>query len=807
MTRPYPNRRASLVPLLIISACATLRAAPAPSDAATSAYQLWYGEPAKKWDEALPVGSGRLGAMVFGGVAQERIQFNEDTLWTGKPHNYDRPGAIDHLNEIRQLVFAGKDEEAGKVVRAGFLSDPVRQKAYQPFGDIRLSFAGHDGAKQYRRQLDLDTAVATTQYEVDGVTFTREVFASHPANAIVTRISASKPGQVSFRLKLDSPHKESHSRKVDDSTLALNGQVRDVVPPNEMGMRFEARLKVSTTGGKSAIADDEATVEGANDATLILVAATSFKTFQDDTADPAARCADMLKTVDAGSYDALRSAHVADHQALFRRVTLDLGQTDRASDNTAARLVRVKRVGNPSGNPKDAASPATLSPEGLESDPALAALFFQFGRYMLIASSRPGDQAANLQGVWNESLNPPWESKYTTNINLEMNYWPAETTNLSECAEPLFDLVTDLQTSGGLTAKEQYGARGWVLHHNTDLWRGTAPINNVDGVWPTGAAWLCYHLWEHYLFTKDKDFLEKRAYPAMRGAAVFFLDYLIKDPKTGFLVTNPSISPEQGKLCAGPAMDMQLIRALFDSTIEATKTLNTDADFASQLADVRKQLAPDKIGQHGQLQEWQEDIDAPNNNHRHMSPLWGMFPGAQFTPEMPDLFNAAKVLLKWRGDGSTGWSFSWRIPLWARAHDGDFAYRQLSLQLAKRTLSNLFDLCGPYQADGNFGAAAGVAEMLLQSHRRVPGPSGTQTNLIELLPALPAAWSHGSVTGLCARGGFVVDMTWDKGALTRAVVHSRLGGPCRLAYADRTIDLNTQPGGTSTLDAQLREQR
>jgi alpha-L-fucosidase 2 len=459
-------------------------------------------------------------------------------------------------------------------------------------------------------------------------------------------------------------------------------------------------------------------------------------------------------------------------------VKLDLGRTQTADLSTNQRIAAINKP---------------EATEALTADPALAALYFQFGRYMLISASRPGSQPANLQGVWNGLMQPPWESKMTTNINLEMNYWPVEVTNLSECATPLFDLIDDLTVSGARTAQKQYHARGWVLHHNTDLWRGTAPINNIDGVWPTGGAWLCYHLWEHYLFTGDKDFLAKRAYPAMKGASLFFVDSLVTDPGTGWLVTNPSFSPEQGGLCAGPAMDMQMIRALFDSTIEAANTLEIDSDLAKQLADVRGKLAPDQIGKFGQLQEWIEDKDQPNNNHRHMSPLWGMYPGAQFTPSDPKLFNAAKVLLKWRGDGSTGWSYAWRIPLWARASDGESAMRQLALQLGKRTFPNLFDKCGPFQVDGDFGACAGVAEMLLQSHIR---DAKTKTHQLDLLPALPKVWPSGSVKGLCARGGFEVDLTWDKGRLTKTVIHSRLGNPCVVSYNGREINLKTAPGQT-----------
>jgi alpha-L-fucosidase 2 len=483
-------------------------------------------------------------------------------------------------------------------------------------------------------------------------------------------------------------------------------------------------------------------------------------------------------------------------------VKLDLGQSERVKLPTDERVRYIVGSASTASNAKDAPAPDVLPATGLDADPSLAALFFQFGRYMLISSSRPGTQPANLQGVWNSLLSPPWESKYTTNINVEMNYWPAEVTNLSECHLPLFDMIHDLTISGGQTAHDLYHSRGWVLHHNTDIWRGTAPINNIDGVWPTGAAWLCSHLWEHFLFTRDTKFLADSAYPAMKGASLFFVDSLVKDPTTGFMVTCPSFSPEQGTLCAGPAMDMQLIRSLFDSTMQAANILQVDPDFVAQLEKLRPQLAPDKIGHYGQLQEWQQDVDKPNNNHRHMSPLWGIYPGSLFTVRDPKLFDAAKLLFQWRGDGSTGWSYAWRIPISARVGNGEFAYRQLSIQLAKRTFPDLFDKCGPFQVDGNFGAAAGIAELLLQSHLH----SATDPTIqeIDLLPALPKAWPSGSVTALCARGGFEVDMTWHDGRLTQATIRSKLGLPCEVHCGSSLRSLTTVAGTSYTFDGNLK---
>jgi alpha-L-fucosidase 2 len=736
---------------------------------------LWYNQPAQKWTEALPIGNGRLGAMIFGGVPDERIQFNEDTLWTGQPHDYVRAGASNQLATIRQLLAAGQVKEAVTLAHDKFLSDPVRQKAYQPFGDLHLHFPGRDTVTGYRRELDLTTAIATTTYRSGGITFKREAFASYPDQAIIIHLTADQPGQLNFTLTMDSPHKMSQTIASAADTLTLTGQVET------NGLTFESRVQIRHDAGIVTATGNTLSVSNADSATLILVAATSFKNFQDITAAPDARCDSYSAKIVGRKYDDILAAHLTDYQNLFGRVSLDLGHTPAADLPTDARLAKVHTA-------------------GLETDPALAALHFQYGRYLLIASSRPGGQPANLQGIWNDELNPPWESKWTLNINCEMNYWPAEPGNLTECTSPLFDMIDDLAISGARTAREQYNARGWVVHHNTDIWRGTAPINNIDGIWPTGGAWLCYHLWEHYLFTGDKKFLA-HAYPVMKSASEFFMDTMVTDPKTGWLITSPSFSPEEGGMVAGPTMDEQLIRALMDATLASAEILHTDKTFAAQLAAVRQKVAPDQIGKHGQLQEWLQDIDVPNNNHRHMSPLWALYPGAEITSAQTNLYAAAKILLQWRGDGSTGWSYAWRMPLWARAYDGDMALHQFSGLLQKRTLPNLFDLCGPFQIDGNFGACAGVAEMLLQSQQTEPGhPDMT---LIDLLPALPHAWPDGSVTGLCARGGFVVDITWRNGRLTQAVIHSKLGHPAMVRYNGHEQPLELKAGEAVSFDSQL----
>ncbi len=747
------------------------------ADGTDNSLRLWYSHPAEKWTGALPVGNGRMGAMVFGGIFEERIQFNEDTLWKGFPHNYDRAGAHDHLAEIRQLLFDGKTKEAVELTRSNFLSEPVRQKAYQPFGDLHLHFSGEGDATDYRRELDLDSAEAITTYRIGDVRFERDVFASHPDDAIVVRITADHPRSVTFTLKMDSPQTNSQTRAIAGDTLALTGQVET------NGLRFESRARVVCDGGDIKTNGNTISVENANSATLFLVAATSFKNFQDISADPAKKCAKDLASVSRKSFETVLNTHLTDYRGLFRRVSFGLPQTSRSESPTDKRLEAVKQ-------------------NGLDGDPALAALYFQYGRYLLIASSRPGGQPANLQGLWNEELNPPWESKWTLNINCEMNYWPAELCNLSECAEPLFAMIDDLTVSGGRTAKEQYGCRGWVVHHNTDLWRGAAPINNIDGVWPTGGAWLCYHLWEHYLFTGDRKFLA-RAYPDMKGAAAFFVDDLVKDPKTGWLVTSPSFSPEEGGLCYGPTMDNQLITALMETTIAAANILKTDKAFVAELKKTRSQLPTNQVGKHGQLQEWLDDVDVPNNNHRHMSPLWALYPGAEISPTDAKVWDAAKLLLKWRGAGSTGWSYAWRIPLWARVGDGEFAWQQLTGLLQKRTLPNLFDLCGPFQIDGNFGATAGMVEMLLQS-QWTESRDGKEMRVVSLLPALPKTWATGSIKGLCARDGFVVDMAWENGGLRHVVIHPKLGKPCLLRCGGHEVVLETRAGKDYSLNDELQ---
>lgn len=760
---------------------------------------LWYKQPAKLWVEALPVGNGRMGAMIFGGVAHERIQFNEQTVWTGAPHDYAHHGAVQYLPQIRRLLFDGKQKEAEDLAMQEFMSEPLRQKAYQAFGDLLLDRPDlpESEVTGYRRDLNLDTAISSVEYTLRGVTYRREVFASYPAQAVVVRLSASRPGSVAFEATLKSAHDGSRVAVDSAGGIVMSGAVA------ESAIQFEARLVVETEGGVRATpGDGRIAVRNADSATLILTGATNFKNYQDVSADPAARNAAVLRALRGQSYDALRAAHVQDYQRLFHRVSLDLGTTPAAALPTDERIAAF----------------------AADSDPALVALVFEFGRYLMIGSSRPGGQPANLQGLWNESNDPPWDSKYTDNINTEMNYWPAEETNLPECHLPLFDAMQELAVSGAITASEQYGARGWVLHHNFDLWRGTAPINASNhGIWETGGAWLSTHLWEHFLFTGDRQFLRHTAYPLMKGAALFFVDAMVKDPGTGYLITGPSNSPEQGGLVMGPTMDRQIVRALFGDVIAASRILNLDAGLRRQLEEMRPRIAPDQIGRYGQLQEWFEDKDDPKNQHRHVSHLWGVYPGSEITPYgTPGLFKAARQSLIFRGDAATGWSMGWKINLWARFLDGDHAYKILrnliypATDKTKTTPShaglfpNLFDAHPPFQIDGNFGATAGITEMLLQSDDPYGTPAGLtpvetgEAAFVTLLPALPSALPKGSVSGLKARGGLEVAIAWRDGKLVKATLKASETKPVKVRYNGKEVSIQAQAGHTYQFGPDLR---
>ena len=767
----------SLVALLV------LLLASFPSNCSGGDLRLWYTQPADAWVEALPVGNGSMGAMVYGTVAREHIQFNEDTLWTGKPRDYSHPGASKHLSEIRRLLLSGKQREAERLAQKEFMSVPLHQERYQAFGDLWIEFDNESEVNDYHRELDLETGISTVSYVQDGVTYKRQTFASHPDGVIVVHLSASQPGSLSCQARLSTPHKESSTSLTNEGkTLVLSGRPSsyDGYEHHESVLRFESRLKLYEHDGELRSEGGKVRIENATSATFILTAKTSFVSFEDVSADPSQACIAALEAVKS-PYEELRQRHIQDHQSLFNRVSINLGSTEQANKPTDIRIEEFRE----------------------SSDPQLLMLLYQYGRYLMIASSRPGSQPANLQGLWNDSLTPAWESKYTLNINAEMNYWPAEMANLSECHEPFLQLVKDCAKSGAKVAKCHYDCRGWVAHHNTDLWRGAAPINASNhGIWVTGGAWISQHLWWHYEFTQDEEFLRTEAYPVLKEASLFFVDFLMEDPRNdkGWLISGPSNSPEQGGLVMGPTMDHQIIRNLFRNTISASEFLSVDKEFRDELIKLHDQIAPNQIGKHGQLQEWLEDVDLPENKHRHISHLWGLHPGSEITKEeTPDLFEAAKKSLEMRGDGATGWSMGWKVNCWARLKDGDHAYLLLRNLLTPSNSQgttyggagagvypNLFDAHPPFQIDGNFGAVAGITEMLVQSHRRTK----EGVVIIDLLPAIPAAFPTGSITGIRTRDGFEVDVHWQDGKLTKATIQSSAGKPCVIQY----------PGGVKALD-------
>ncbi|TWU34586.1 hypothetical protein Q31b_55410 [Novipirellula aureliae] len=748
----------------------------------SDALKLWYKQPATQWTEAMPIGNGRLGAMIFGGIQQEKLQINEDTLWHGGPHDYSNPEAYSHLATVRQLLEDGEYDKA-EAEAEKMMGNPVTQMAYQPLGDLLLQFPQGEKATDYRRELDLQNAVSTVSYTVAGTRMTRTTFSSQPDQAIVMRLESSGVGQISFDLSMASPH-PIQSQVIGNDTLGLTGQIAPraggglIAPWEGEGMKFAAQVKVKAEGGTLVAEGDNISVHDADAVTLVYVAATSFVNATDMSADAVARAAKTLAAASGQSYAQLYQRHVEDYASLFNRVAIDLGGQDASDLPTDERLKR--------------------RADGAV-DPLLVEQIFQFGRYLMIAGSRPGTQPLNLQGIWNDKINPPWCSKYTININIQMNYWVAEVCNLSECHEPLLRMASELVAPGSKTAQMHYRADGWVTHHNTDIWRGTAPVDGAHwGMWPSGGAWLCQHLWEHYLYTGDTEFLTK-AYPVMKGAAEFFLsDGVLVKNEDGNLITSPSISPEHShgggskdglssnrsgaSVCAGPTMDGQILRDLFANCIAAAEILDIDEDFRSQVAQTRARLAPMKIGRHGQLQEWQEDWDNPDKPHSHVSHLYGIYPSAQINlADTPELFDAARVSMIQRGD-SGGWPGAWRISLWARVGDGDRALKNFS-NVARGLTSNLFN-GSRFQIDANFGATAGIAEMLMQSH-------GGE---IQLLPALPKAWPTGSVEGLKARGGFEVDIAWKDGKLTEAKIHSLGGKPLAVRYGDETRKVDLSEG-------------
>ncbi len=751
----------------ILASLGTARAA-APK---ASPLRLWYRQPAKEWVEALPVGSGKLGAMIFGGVAAERLQLNEDTLWAGGPYEPINPEAKGALPEIRRLIDAGEYAKATELADAKFMGVPKRQMSYQTIGDLKLDFPGLvEAGSDYVRDLDIDGAIATTRFTVGGVRHVREVVGSAPDGVIAVRLTASRKGAITVDLSFASPLKSKPVSSVDGAQLVLAG-INEPSQGVDAKLRFECRVDVRARGGQVSGEGGVLSVKGADEVLLLIAAATSYKRYDDVSGDPVALNKATLARLSNKPWATILAEHQADHRALFRRVRVDFGRT-RA--DLLPTDVRVKQ------------SPTT-------DDPSLAALYYQYGRYLLIACSRPGSQPANLQGIWNDKTFAPWGGKYTININTEMNYWPAEPTGLPELVEPLIALVQDISETGARMASAMYGARGWVTHHNTDLWRATAPIDGAKyGVWPTGGAWLCKHVWDHYDYSRDKAYLE-RVYPLMKGSARFFLDTLVVDPKFGVLVTNPSISPENdhghgSSIVAGPTMDQAIVRDLFDNCLKAEAVLGADEAFVAEVKAARTKLAPYKIGKDGQLQEWQEDwdADAKDIHHRHVSHLYGLFPSDQISVDTtPKLAAAARQTLVTRGDLSTGWAIAWRLNLWSRLGDGDHAHGILKLLLGpERTYPNMFDAHPPFQIDGNFGGTSGMTEMVLQS----------RNDRIYLLPALPSSWPTGHITGLRARGAVGVDVRWAGGKLSEAVLTAKADGKHTVVHAGSKLELDLEKG-------------
>ena len=752
---------------------AILAQSPASAQANDLADTLWYRAPARAWTEALPVGNGRLGAMVFGGTAVERIQFNDSDVWTGRPRGYHREGAVEALPRIRDLLFAGQRKEAEDLAMKSFMSEPLWQKAYQPTGDCWIELPTLGPVTDYRRWLDLDAAVAVTTYRDAGVLIRREVRSSAPDGVLLITITSDKPGKLNGHLRLSSPHKNSRV-VLTDSDLLLTGLVEND------GVAFAARITVKIEDGTLRPEGNTLAISGVTHLSLRLATGTNVVSYRELSGDPAVRASATLQALAKCSDGELINRQTTDHQKLYRRSSINLGTTPAASAPTDERI----------------AAYAT------GKDPDLAALIYRYGRYLLISTSRPGGQVATLQGLWNQDLKPAWDSKMTCNINTQMNYWPADLANLSETITPLFDAIKELAITGKETARAHYGARGWVVHHNFDRWRGSAPINHANhGIWQTGGAWLAWHLWEHWEFSRDRVALTQH-YPLMREAVTFFEDSMVPDPTSGALIVGPSNSPEQGGLVMGPTMDHQIVRSLLRATAQAAQVLGLDPDLQTRWQELATRIAPNHIGKHGQLQEWMQDVDDPNNKHRHVSHLWGVYPGQEINTSTPSLLKAAQTSLEHRGDEATGWSMGWKINLWARFRNGDRAYALLANLLRPANeltggersglYPNLFDAHPPFQIDGNFGATAGIIEMLLQSHEQ----NEASLRYLDLLPALPKAWPKGSLTGIRARGGLTLDLAWENGILTHVNMHASEAVAVVLRVAGKSIPLDLKKDET-----------
>lgn len=737
---------------------------------------LWFKQAAQNWNEAMPIGNGRLGAMVFGGAEKDRLQLNEESIWTGSPVERHNPEAKKALPQIRKLLFEKKYLKAQNLAQEKFMGTRLERgvHTYQTMGNLSLEFKDHENVQDYKRELDLSTAVAKIKYRIGKTNFFREYFSSAADQTIAIHLFASKPRQLNFSASLSRP-----GNKADISVSSNLVSMKEHVG-NGNGVRFETCLKIENSGGTLTQTTNGFEISAANEVTIYIVAGTNYR-----GENPHLLCEKYLDAISNKKYQHIKDAHIKDYQIFFNRVDFDLGSNEASHFSTNERIDAFSR--------------------GLE-DPGLIAQYFQFGRYLLISSSRPGCLPANLQGIWAEGLTPPWNADYHVNINIQMNYWPAEVTNLSECHRPFLEFIDALRERGRETAKKSYGCNGFVAHHTTDLWHFTAPIGSVVyGLWPHGVGWSVLHLWEHYLYTQDTAWLKDFAYPVIKEAAQFYEDWLIKDPATGYLVSGPSGSPENtfltadgqaANLCMGPTMDHQIITEVFNSCIAASEILNYDKPFSKKLLKIRDIIAPMKIGNDGRLMEWTEEFEEREPGHRHISHLFGLHPGNQINLQTPELLKAARNTIDYRlahGGGHTGWSRAWIINFFARMLDGEKAYENILALLGKSTLPNMFDTHPPFQIDGNFGGCAGIAEMLLQSH----------AGEIHLLPAFPKAWQNGHIKGLVARGGFVVDMYWQDGKLEKVRLLSKYGKPCKIRYGFKVVEKSTTAGQVFTLDENL----